>query len=180
MFPIDSDDPIDKLLAEVQAESAPKPKPPAAASSPPPNQGKPAQASVDQLLRQIQGGSQSIAQPESGRSQGRSLDPLPPLVSPRDPAIDGLLGDLKTTYQHQDAEADRQRQQALEAERQRQREQEAAERAAFAQQAQDWLSKLDPLSADGLWFNQFAERYPSRLDAAIDFLRASALSPPEG
>lgn len=183
MFPLDPNDPIDKLLAEMQAESAPQPKPPAS-PSPPPKAGQPGAASLDQLLGQIQGGSQSMGQPESQRSPTLPTPPVPdpllPLTPPRDPGLDDLLGSLKTTYQQQDAEAERDRQQALAAERQRQQAQEAAERAAFAQQAQDWLSKLDPLSADGLWFNQFAERYPSRIEAAIDFLRAAALNSPEG
>ncbi len=175
MLPLDPNDPIDKLLAEVQAESAPQPKPPATPSPTPP-ESRSGQASLDQLLGQIQGTSQPIASPSGRSPTPPTPDPLPPLTPPRDPALDELLGSLKTTYQQQEAAAERDRQQALAAERQRQREQEAAERVAFAQQAQAWLSKLDPLSADGLWFNQFAERYPSRLEAAIDFLRASALN----
>ncbi|MBW3584754.1 MAG: hypothetical protein KY448_02640 [Cyanobacteria bacterium 0813] len=39
-------------------------------------------------------------------------------------------------------------------------------------QAQVWLKKLDKNSDEGYWFDQFASRYSSRIDAAIDYLQA--------
>ena len=39
-------------------------------------------------------------------------------------------------------------------------------------QAQVWLKKLDKNSDEGYWFDQFAFRYSSRIDAAIDYLQA--------
>ena len=39
-------------------------------------------------------------------------------------------------------------------------------------QAQKWLKELQPYSDEGVWFAQFAESYPSRLEAAIDYLKA--------
>ncbi len=39
-------------------------------------------------------------------------------------------------------------------------------------QAQHWLKQLDPYSDEGLWFDQFAESYSDRLDAALDYLKA--------
>lgn len=51
----------------------------------------------------------------------------------------------------------------------------AAQNRAKAQRAQEiaraeaWLEALDPLSDDGFWFEQFAEGYPSRLEAALVF-----------
>ena len=36
--------------------------------------------------------------------------------------------------------------------------------------AQVWLEKLDPFSPEGLWFERFAEKYESKLAAAIDYL----------
>ncbi|WP_017293732.1 salt stress protein, Slr1339 family [Geminocystis herdmanii] len=38
--------------------------------------------------------------------------------------------------------------------------------------AEQWLKNLDPYSDEGFWFEQFALSYPSKLDAAIDYLRA--------
>jgi hypothetical protein len=43
-------------------------------------------------------------------------------------------------------------------------------RAQEIARAQAWLDGLDPLSDDGFWFEQFAERYDSRLEAALEFL----------
>jgi hypothetical protein len=34
-----------------------------------------------------------------------------------------------------------------------------------------WLEKLDPLSSEGLWFEKFAEKYSSQLEAALDYLQ---------
>lgn len=42
---------------------------------------------------------------------------------------------------------------------------------AIRAQAEAWLKKLDPNSDEGQWFNQYAARYPDRLQAAIDYLR---------
>jgi hypothetical protein len=39
-------------------------------------------------------------------------------------------------------------------------------------QAQVWLKKLDKNSDEGYWFDQFAFKYSSRIDAAIDYLQA--------
>ncbi|MBC6434597.1 hypothetical protein FM036_30330 [Nostoc sp. HG1] len=39
-------------------------------------------------------------------------------------------------------------------------------------QAQVWLKKLDKNSDERYWFDQFAFRYSSRIDAAIDYLQA--------
>lgn len=38
--------------------------------------------------------------------------------------------------------------------------------------AEQWLKNLDSYSDEGFWFEQFALSYPSKLDAAIDYLRA--------
>lgn len=38
------------------------------------------------------------------------------------------------------------------------------------EKAKAWLQNLDPLSADGIWFAEFAKHYPSPLEAAIALL----------
>lgn len=55
------------------------------------------------------------------------------------------------------------------AERAQRRRQEQA-RLALEEKVQAWLDNLDPLSDDGFWFEQFAENYSSRMEAAIAFL----------
>ncbi|MDJ0661978.1 MAG: hypothetical protein QNJ42_21205 [Crocosphaera sp.] len=37
-------------------------------------------------------------------------------------------------------------------------------------QAEQWLKDLDEYSDEGLWFESFCSSYPSRLDAAIEYL----------
>ncbi|ELS32408.1 MULTISPECIES: salt stress protein, Slr1339 family [Pseudanabaena] len=50
--------------------------------------------------------------------------------------------------------------------------QKAKDREQFTQHANEWLKKLDPLSGEGLWFEEFAKNYPSRLEAAIALIAA--------
>ena len=42
----------------------------------------------------------------------------------------------------------------------------------LTRQAEIWLKKLDPNSEEGFWFEQFALSYSSKLEAAIDYLKA--------
>ena len=45
-------------------------------------------------------------------------------------------------------------------------------RKALTLQAQQWLKNLDSQSDEGLWFEEFAYSYESKLEAAIDYLEA--------
>ena len=40
--------------------------------------------------------------------------------------------------------------------------------------AKQWLAKLDSLSPEGIWFEKFAQGYPNRLLAAIDYLQTNS------
>lgn len=51
-----------------------------------------------------------------------------------------------------------------------QEQQKQLQRKQLSQKAKTWLANLDPISEEGMWFNQLAESYPSQLDAAIDYL----------
>jgi len=66
-----------------------------------------------------------------------------PAKSQQSPAIDNLLAELKQEKQ-----------------------------LAKKKQAQQWLDALDHHSDDWLWFEEFASKYQSRLDAAVDYLTA--------
>lgn len=52
----------------------------------------------------------------------------------------------------------------------RQEQQKQLQRKQSIRQAEKWLAHLDPLSDEGMWFDQLAESYPSRLEAAIAYL----------
>jgi len=40
------------------------------------------------------------------------------------------------------------------------------------QKAREWLKMLDPLCGEGLWFEEFAKNYPSKLEAAIALMES--------
>ena len=50
--------------------------------------------------------------------------------------------------------------------------QKAEEQEAIVKTATEWVKKLDPLGGEGLWFEEFAKNYPSRLEAAIALLQS--------
>lgn len=140
-------DPIDKLLAQLKAEYADPTAatPPQPPTPPLPTPPPPAPPS----------------NPPTIRKSVSSFDP-----------IDNLLSEVKAGYAAQEAAEELVRQQ-LQAEQRRQAQLLEQRRAAIAQQAKDWLAKLDPLSTEGLWFEQFSHKYSSKLEAAIDYLLAS-------
>ena len=69
------------------------------------------------------------------------------------------------------AEAQRRQQELIELQ---QREELRAKRrkAALKEEAKKWLTKLNPKSEEGRWFEEFAYGYENRLQAAIDYLEA--------
>lgn len=68
--------------------------------------------------------------------------------------------DLQALLRNAVAELDR------EQETERRRTRASDERAARV-----FLSHLDPESQEGMWFEALAERFPSRIEAAIAYLR---------
>lgn len=85
-------------------------------------------------------------------------------------AIDNLLAEVKQDFQQKQLLEEQEKQQELEKERIRQEELKAKKLEAVKNQAQQWLEKLEPLSPEGLWFESFAKSYPSKLEAAIEYL----------
>ncbi|NDJ23376.1 hypothetical protein GS682_17395 [Nostoc sp. B(2019)] len=85
--------------------------------------------------------------------------------------IDNLLAEVKANFADQDAAEELKRQQELEQQRIQQEKLKAKQIEALRVQAKEWLAKLDPFSSEGLWFERFAERYSSKLEAAIEYLQ---------
>jgi hypothetical protein len=127
--------------------------------------------SIDDLLAQVK------AEYEAKPQDPSPAPPVPPAVTPvsdraTSPGVDRLLAELGGEYREKD-QAEAQERQQRQAEEQSQRERfQQLQRQALRRDAEAWLKKLDPLSGEGLWFGEFAEGYPSRLDAAIDYLAA--------
>lgn len=171
---------IDDLLAQVKAELEPDQK------NPPP---KPAYFVTEADLRSPSL-NPSDPPPYSSSSSVR-----------RDQATDNLLEQLKAEFAEQEEQAAALQQQQLQAEQKRQerelreaqfrerqererqeqqlreqqlREQQKQERKrqALKQEAEVWLKKLHPNTEEGRWFTEFSYNYPSKLEAAIDYLAA--------
>jgi hypothetical protein len=170
---------IDDLLAQVKAELEPDQK------TPPP---KPAYFVTEADLQ--------APSPTSGNSFPSSSRSFV-----NDKPADHLLEQLKAEFAEQEQQETALRQQQLredqkiqerelreaqfrerqDRERQEQhlleqqlREQQKQDRKrqALKQEAEVWLRKLHPNTEEGRWFTEFSYNYPSKLEAAIDYLAA--------
>lgn len=152
---------IDDLLAQIKAEyQTPK-------STQPPTKKS--------LLNEAE-----FAKPTSGSG---SYQPPPPSKTWLSPAEENLLAELKAEFKEQEQAEEIKRQEQLRQEQLRQEQQlreaqlrsqqrEEKRREALTQQATEWLKKLNPKSEEGLWFEEFSYSYPSKLEAAIDYMQA--------
>lgn len=153
-------DSIDKLLAQIKADSQEHTVKPNL-----PNPVATNDAAIDSLLEQVEGNQKPTIAPQSPNIQ-RS-QPL------SDSAIDSLLSQVKADYQQQDKIEAQLKQQQIQAQQLQLQQQRQKQLEALKVQAQDWLKKLDPLSSEGLWFERFAEGYPTKLAAAVEYLQDS-------
>jgi hypothetical protein len=123
--------------------------------------------SIEKLLAELKA---NYEQPKPEQSQQVTTKSISVPLSKSASPIDNLLEEVKTEFEQKDLALELQRQEQLEQKRIRLLEMEAKKIEALKKQAQDWLDKLDPYSPEGLWFERFAETYPSKLEAAIDYL----------
>lgn len=125
--------------------------------------------SIDKLLTQLKAEYEEPANPEKRNSQ------LPaPLIQPPSKSaslVDNLLAEVKAQYEEQDRVEESRKQQELQQDQIRQQQIKAQQLQALTLQAKAWLEKLEPLSTEGLWFEKFAEKYSSKIEAAIDYLQ---------
>ena len=80
---------------------------------------------------------------------------------------DDILSSMRDRFIQDRAVARQKAEAAKEEERQRKQQ-----RRAMKPRAQKWLKELDPYSDEGYWFDQFAQSYSDRLEAALDYLQA--------
>jgi len=117
------------------------------------------------------------------RNLASSYKPQPDKGTWLSPAEESLLAQVKAEVEAQDRDKEvkrqqQQREEQLRKEQQLKEEQlkiqqrQQKQREALTQQAQNWLKALDSHSEEGLWFEEFAYNYPSKLEAAIDYLQA--------
>ncbi|MGD1912314.1 MAG: salt stress protein, Slr1339 family [Rivularia sp. (in: cyanobacteria)] len=93
--------------------------------------------------------------------------------SPKKDAIDSILSEIKQDFEEKQLLDEQQKQQEIENERIRQEKLKEIQVEALKNKAKEWLEKLEPLSQEGLWFESFAQNYPSKLEAAIEYLQES-------
>ncbi len=84
---------------------------------------------------------------------------------------DSILTELKNKYENKkispDNNFDQNQEEIRYAEQRRQQQ-----RKLLTRQAEQWLKNLDVTSDEGFWFEEFSTSYPSKLEAAIDYLLA--------
>ncbi|MBD2003430.1 MULTISPECIES: salt stress protein, Slr1339 family [Cyanophyceae] len=85
---------------------------------------------------------------------------------------DRVLAQVKAEFEEQEKAEYLKKQQQLAEKKIKQEQIKQQQREALANQAKEWLKNLNALSEEGLWFEEFAYAYPSKLDAAIDYLQA--------
>ena len=140
---------------------------------------------MDDLLAQLKAEYEEKDNPKKVEQQ----QPLPVKKNPQLPVLqtkiqgsrttnflsrseDKLLADIKAEFEEEEQAAELKRQQQLQEESRRQEQIKQQQKQALKQEAEQWLKKLKPRSEEGLWFEEFAYSYPSKLDAAIDYLQA--------
>ncbi|MBW4477062.1 MAG: hypothetical protein KME54_09335 [Tolypothrix brevis GSE-NOS-MK-07-07A] len=126
--------------------------------------------SIDKLLAELKTEYTQPAIPQkSPPATKQIIQPAPKSTS----LMDNLLAELKADFVAKETDEELRRQQKLEQERIQQEKLKAQQLEGLKNQAKDWLKKLDPLSAEGLWFERFAESYSSKLEAAIEYLQTN-------
>ncbi|MDY6936609.1 MAG: hypothetical protein SWY16_02995 [Cyanobacteriota bacterium] len=135
---------IDDLLAQVKAEYTDR-----------------AKERAETFKKQRQHPSKSTSNPTTPKTPPASSAP-----------IDRLLNELGGEYQDRDRLEAAKAKEREDRERRQQEQQHQQQRQSRQQAAQTWLKNLDRYSGEGLWFTEFAQGYPSQLEAAIDYLEA--------
>lgn len=165
----DRSDDLDDLLQRIKSQHHEPPQPPADPDEDPfahikqqhQNQPKIQPAKPDSFIADYQ----QLKTQHQAKHQHNTQPP-----KPNQPTIDPLDQLRQHHHQKQDTPPDLPIQNVDEIRLAEQRRQQQQKHAIA--QAKKWLNQLQPYSEEGMWFEQFAESYPTRLDAAIDYLKA--------
>jgi hypothetical protein len=143
--------------------------------------------SIDDILAQLKSEYQEKDNPGQQKKQPavgkeKAIEPklpnLPPPTKSRQKSFsptspeEALLSQMKAEFAEQDKAEELRRQEQIKEEKIRQERIKQQQREALKKEAEAWLKKLNPRSAEGLWFEEFAYSYSSKLEAAIDYLQA--------
>ncbi|MBW4644029.1 MAG: hypothetical protein KME23_13755 [Goleter apudmare HA4340-LM2] len=127
---------------------------------------------IDKLLAELET-EYKEAKPTPQQPQQHTAKPSIPASPKSLSLIDSLLDEVKSDFIERDQAEELKKQQELEQERIRQEQLKAKQLEALTNQAKAWLDQLDSFSPEGLWFERFAEGYPSKLAAAIEYLQTN-------
>ncbi len=142
--------------------------------------------SIDRLLAELKAeyqASQKNAELKSQPAVQEAQAPLPPAVLRSNEAFkradlnlyapaDKDLAEIKAEYEAQNKDREAVSLEKRSAEKATVPQLEIQTHRQKVRQAQVWLKKLDKDSDERYWFDQFAFKYSSRIDAAIDYLQA--------
>lgn len=143
--------------------------------------------SIDDILDQLKSEYQEKDNPGQQQKQPpvkreKAIEPklpnLPPPTTSRQKSFspaspeDAFLSQIKAEFAEQEKAEELKRQEQIKEEKIRQERIKQQQKQALTKEAEAWLKKLNPRSAEGLWFEEFAYSYPSKLEAAIDYLQA--------
>lgn len=179
---------IDDILAQLKSEYQKKDNPGQQKQQPPPKIEKAIEPQLPKLPPPGSGGKSFsssedtlIQKKQPSAKMEKAIDPkLHNLsssasgkrsYSPASPE-DALLSQIKTEFAEQDKAEELKIQQQIKEEKLRQEQIKQQQKQALTKEAEAWLKKLNPRSAEGLWFEEFAYSYSSKLEAAIDYLQA--------
>ncbi|MDB9320055.1 salt stress protein, Slr1339 family [Nodularia spumigena] len=127
--------------------------------------------SMDKILAELKAEYEAKpVKPQPQKNSAKSFTPQPPKSLSLD---DRVLAELRADFAAQDEAEELEKQQELAQEKIRQAQIKAKKIEALKVEAQKWLKTLDPFSSEGLWFEKFAESYPSKLEAAIEYLQSN-------
>lgn len=177
---------IDDLLADLKAEYEEKDKP-----KPPPKQ-EPLKEVVPKTVGDIGYKEEDKKEESLFKPNAYEDQTLKPKKSPQLPPIPkrqtqvhwqqsnidlssdkySLIEELKEEFQEKERLEQLERQEQIRKEQLRQERIKQQQKQALRKEAENWLKKLNPRSTEGLWFEEFAEAYPSKIEAAIDYLQA--------
>lgn len=164
-------DELDKLLQQVKQEVETKPlkqgPPPVPTTRATPSHASGEDSLLESLRQEVEAEDHHKEQEwqrqeaDARRAQERQQ------AAQRQEEARRLADQQRAELQRQEAERQRQAE-----ETRRRQEVEAKKKALYTKEAQEFLAKLTPKSPDAKWFEKFATNYPSRLEAAIEYLKS--------
>lgn len=130
---------------------------------------EPLDSILEQLRSKFETHSSSPVSDLDGKPNNLSVANTP--ISSTSNSLDDLLSELrKSNHSTSEVQSHRYSQAIAKDLQEISHQQKLKDFAQFSKVAEAWLEKLDPLCGEGLWFEEFAKNYPSRLEAAIALL----------